>query len=102
MGLERFFHRSLCSEDSGSLKPDRRTFSSPRGGPSISPPPRSSSVGNKEAYDIRGARSVGMKTALLGSGRGSEADFCFRRWKDFNNWFFRRRRALDMSCSKSK
>ncbi|MDD3819762.1 MAG: HAD family hydrolase [Spirochaetales bacterium] len=87
MGLDRFFHRSLCYEDSGSLNPDRRPFLALAAALDL-PPASILYVGNKEAYDIRGARSVGMKTALLGSGRGSEADFCFRRWKDFNNWFF--------------
>jgi putative hydrolase of the HAD superfamily len=87
MGLEKFFDCSLCSEDFGALKPDSRSFLALASALDLSP----SSilyVGNKEAYDIRGARSVGMKTALLGCGKSSAADFCFRHWKDFNSWFF--------------
>ncbi len=88
LGLEEFFACSICSEDSGALKPDRRPFLALAS--ALNRPPSSILyVGNKEAYDIRGARSVGMKTALIGNVRDSKADFSFRRWKDFSAWLLR-------------
>jgi putative hydrolase of the HAD superfamily len=85
LGLEGFFTCSVCSEASGALKPDQRPFLALAAALDL-PPSSILYVGNKEAYDIRGARSVGMKTALFGSVRGSTADFCFRRWEDFSTW----------------
>ena len=86
LGLDGFFECSLCSEDSGSLKPDRLPFLALAAALDL-PPASILYVGNKEDYDIQGARSVGMKTALIGAGRASKADFSFRRWKDFSAWF---------------
>jgi len=86
LGVDGFFACSICSEDSGALKPDRRPFLALAASLGL-PPSSILYVGNKEDYDIRGAHSVGMKTALIGSGRDSAADFRFRRWEEFCRWF---------------
>jgi len=88
MGLDAYFHCALCSEAFGTLKPDGRPFLALAD--ALGEKPESILyVGNKEAYDIRGARSVGMKTALLGHSPNSTADFSFRRWEELSAWLFK-------------
>ncbi len=87
MGLDSYFHCALCSEDSGTLKPDGRPFLALAD--ALGEQPESILyVGNKEAYDVKGAKSVGMKTALLGRSSNSVADFSFRRWEELSAWLF--------------
>jgi putative hydrolase of the HAD superfamily len=79
MGLSDHFDVALCSEDYGALKPSPGPFLA-LAEALDSDPGEMIYVGNTYNYDCVGAKAVGMKTALLGHGKGPHADFVFRSW----------------------
>lgn len=86
LGLDGFFDAVLCSEHSGVLKPDPRPFLLLAENLGVAPE-EMLYVGNKYAYDVEGARSAGMKTALIGRRKNLDAaDFIFTRWDDLTRW----------------
>ena len=64
LGLADLWDAVLCSEASGRLKPDPRSFEGLARGMAL-PPERILYVGNNISYDIIGARKAGMRTALI-------------------------------------
>jgi putative hydrolase of the HAD superfamily len=64
LGLTGLWDTVLCSETSGRLKPDPRSFGELARGMGLSPE-RILYVGNSLSYDIAGARKAGMRTALI-------------------------------------
>jgi putative hydrolase of the HAD superfamily len=83
LGLGGIWDAELCSEEIGALKPDPLPFRCLAEKLGL-PPERILYVGNSPAYDIAGARNVGMATALRrprpwvrgggGAGSGSSGD----------------------------
>ncbi|TXT50407.1 MAG: putative hydrolase of the HAD superfamily [Spirochaetes bacterium] len=85
MGLKGYFSAILCSEDFGTLKPSSFPFlalASKLG----AEPGKMVYVGNKVAYDMTGAKNIGMKTALLGASSHPSVDFCFKSWDALAQW----------------
>ncbi len=86
LGLGTGWDAVLCSERTGRLKPDPASFLELSRVLGVAPE-RTLYVGNSRAYDIRGARGVGMKTALIVPGkvwtayRTGEADFIFSDYR---------------------
>ncbi len=80
MGLDGAFDLAMTSEETGLVKPDRASFEklAERLGVRCD---EMLYVGNSEAYDVRGAKAAGMKTALISRSRKarsrSQADFTF-------------------------
>ena len=64
MGLEGYWDTALSSEDSHYLKPHPKPFLLLAERLEV-PPERILYVGNNYKYDVLGAQSVGMKTALI-------------------------------------
>lgn len=87
MGLDGYFEFALCSESTGSLKPDSKPFKALIEHFDL-PAENILYVGNSCAYDIEGAKNSGMRTALVSSRRSSfcTADFVFQRWESLLNW----------------
>lgn len=86
LGLGKLFDRIMCAEDCGRLKPHPYTFLSLSNALGIDPR-EILYIGNNIEYDIRGAKAVGMHTALRG-GSSADADFCFKKWDEFSDWIF--------------
>ena len=80
MGLGGFWDLVLCTEETGRLKPDPLPFELLAGELKI-PAGRILYVGNSLAYDVRGAKRAGMRTALLRRRFSPEADFCFHDYR---------------------
>lgn len=87
MGLDGYFEFALCSESAGSLKPDPKPFKAliehfglPAG--------EILYVGNSCAYDIEGAKNMGLKTALIQSRAHAScrADLVFQKWQNLLDW----------------
>lgn len=85
MGLESRFKSILCSEDFGALKPAARPFLALAEALGTAPEDMAY-VGNKIAYDMEGAKALGMKTAYLGKSRHPSVDFSFRSWEALAEW----------------
>jgi putative hydrolase of the HAD superfamily len=85
MGLKEYFSAILCSEDSGTLKPSSLPFLALASKLGVEPG-KMVYVGNKVAYDMVGAKNVGMKTALIGASGHPSVDFSFRSWEDLTRW----------------
>jgi putative hydrolase of the HAD superfamily len=85
LGLDRYFSVSLCAEDFGCLKPSPEPFLGLAKAMGFAPE-EMLFVGNKQVYDIQGAKAVGMKAAYIGSKPSPEADFSFRKWPGFSVW----------------
>lgn len=66
LGLTGLWDSVLCSEETGRLKPDPAPFLALCRALDC-PAEKVLYVGNSLAYDVRGAKSVGMKTALIAS-----------------------------------
>ena len=64
LGLADLWDTVRCSEASGRLKPDPRSFGELARGMAL-PPERILYVGNSISYDVNGARKAGMRTALI-------------------------------------
>lgn len=86
LGLTGYWDAVLCSENTGRLKPDPAPFKELSRRLGV-PCDRILYVGNSVAYDVKGAKSVGMKTALIPSGLRNlrrnrrTADFVFRDYR---------------------
>ena len=85
MGLSGRFEVAICSEDYGTLKPAPAPFLALARVMDLQPQ-EMIYVGNKYEYDCVGARALGMKTALLGPGKGPDADFSFISWRSLSDW----------------
>ena len=87
MRLDSFFEIAFCSESTGRLKPDPKPFKVLIEHFGL-PPEEILYVGNSCAYDIEGAKCMGMRTALIRS-RGSTAcgaDLVFQKWESLLDW----------------
>jgi putative hydrolase of the HAD superfamily len=80
MGLGGFWDLVLCTEETGRLKPDPLPFDLLARELKV-PAGRILYVGNSVAYDVRGAKRAGMRTALLRRRPSPEADFCFHDYR---------------------
>jgi putative hydrolase of the HAD superfamily len=85
MGLNDRFEVALCSEDFGVLKPAPAPFLALARAMDTEPG-EMLYVGNNYDYDCRGAKALGMKTALRGLKKGKDADFSFLSWKSLADW----------------
>jgi len=88
LGLRGLWDVSLCSEEAGYLKPHERPFrvlAQHLG----APPGRILYVGDSVSYDVRGAASAGMRTALLGR-RSASADLSVASYAGFHDLIARR------------
>ncbi len=79
MGLSGRFEPSLCSEDSGRLKPAAAPFELLTARLGL-PKERILYVGNSPAIDLAGAKAAGMAAALVSRRRVEGADLCFYDW----------------------
>jgi putative hydrolase of the HAD superfamily len=80
LGLEGRFEASLCSEDSGSLKPAAAPFRMLSSRLGLEPG-RVLYVGNSRRYDVAGAKAAGMSAALVSRRPSAEADLSFFDWR---------------------
>jgi putative hydrolase of the HAD superfamily len=87
LGLEGLWDVELEAEKVGYLKPNPEPFRALCDALDA-PPSEILYVGNNYAYDVLGAKAVGMHTAhLTGSPHpASEADFSFRRYPALASW----------------
>jgi len=87
LGLSGLWDCSFSSEDIGYLKPNPEPFRHLAACLGVAPD-RVLYVGNSYAYDVRGARSAGMKTAHLTrrAPAGSEADLSFSNYAALEAW----------------
>lgn len=87
LGVADGWDAVLCSETTGRLKPDPRPFRALADALAV-PCERILYVGNSIAYDVVGARGVGMKTALISSyrrGKGA-GDFIFSDYRQLRGF----------------
>jgi putative hydrolase of the HAD superfamily len=91
LGLSGYWDAVLCSERSGRLKPDPRSFGKLAEALGL-PPERILYVGNSRPYDMYGAKRAGMQTALICFSpfpRGrfrSFVDFVFHDYRQLQNY----------------
>ena len=81
LGLADKFDVAMTSEETGFVKPDRAAFDLMAQRLAV-PNGEILYVGNSESYDVQGARSAGMRTALISRKRNirSAADLVFYDW----------------------
>lgn len=94
LGLADYFDAILCSEESGALKPDAAPFLALADRLGV-PPREILYVGNRRDYDILGAKSAGMRAALVSGRPMEEADFVFTDWRALPVWVKSRLQAGD-------
>lgn len=89
-GLSSLFDVAFSSEDIGYLKPRREPFDHILETLGVSAA-TVLYVGNSHAYDIVGARQVGMATAHIAKRHhpDSSADFTFTRFSELREWITR-------------
>jgi putative hydrolase of the HAD superfamily len=80
MGLAGRFAPSLCSEDSGFLKPAAEPFAMLASALGL-PPGRILYVGNNPRIDLAGAKAAGMGAAIVSLRRVKGADLSFWDWR---------------------
>jgi len=87
LGLADKFNVSMTSEETGRVKPDRASFDLLARRLGV-PNQDTLYVGNSEAYDVLGAKSAGMQTALISWNPRvkTEADFVFFDWKSLEKY----------------
>ncbi len=87
LGIADGWDAVLCSEEVGRLKPAPDSFLALAKALG-SPPERILYVGNSIRYDVIGARSVGMKTALVSSHARHKkaADFVFSNYRQLRQF----------------
>jgi putative hydrolase of the HAD superfamily len=98
LGLNGFFETAFSSEETGAVKPSRIPFEYLIKSFALAPD-TILYVGNSAFYDIKGAKSAGLKTALIrrgpfstgfGSKRGAgEADFVFRDYRQLREYILK-------------
>jgi putative hydrolase of the HAD superfamily len=86
LGLAEKFNVSMTSEETGRVKPDRASFDLLARRLGV-PNQELLYVGTSEAYDVQGAKSAGMQTALISWNLRvkTEADFVFFDWKSLEH-----------------
>jgi putative hydrolase of the HAD superfamily len=89
LGIDKGWDTVLCSLDTGHLKPDPVPFEKLAASLGF-PPQEILYVGNSIPYDVRGAKQVGMGTALI-TGKFSLkskkiADFTFSRYRQLRDY----------------
>ena len=80
LGLGGRFELSLCSEDSGFLKPAKEPFAMLATKLDL-PPERILYVGNSPAIDVAGAKRAGMSAAIVSRRHVKGADLSFWDWR---------------------
>ena len=80
LGLTGRFESSLCSEDSGFLKPAPEPFAM-LASRLCMPAHRILYVGNSPRIDVAGAKAAGMSSAVVSRRRVAGADLSFRDWR---------------------
>lgn len=89
IGLGGLWDCELSAEEVGYLKPNPEPFVSLASCLGVTPE-EMVFVGNHESYDVLGAKSVGMKTALIvperKADRENEADFTFTHYSQLLDW----------------
>lgn len=91
LGLTDMWDAVLCSEVVGSLKPHRSSFLT-LARSLRTEPERILYVGNSVEYDVRGAKGVGMRTALITlwprkrRSKNAEADFIFSDYRQLRGY----------------
>jgi putative hydrolase of the HAD superfamily len=80
MGLAGRFAPSLCSEDSGFLKPAAEPFAMLASALGL-PPGRILYVGNNPRIDLAGAKAAGMGAAIVSLRKVEGADLSFWDWR---------------------
>jgi putative hydrolase of the HAD superfamily len=85
LGLDSRFDYVSCSEYEGTLKPSIEPFL--KMARELGKEPREILyIGNREQYDVGGAKRAGMQTALFSWRKVSSADFTFRDWDALPHW----------------
>lgn len=77
-----------CTEDSGAIKPDSRSFTNIANVLGVKPE-EVLFIGNSHAFDIKGAKDAGMLAAHITwrkAKKSSKADFTFFKYKDLESW----------------
>ena len=89
LGLSDFFDIAFSSEDTGFLKPAPEPFRE-LASRLENKPENILYVGNSLAYDVLGAKAVGMKTALFSRAKKTTdlPDFVFSDYRDLEKWVF--------------
>lgn len=85
LGVDKYFSYKASTNDSGAFKPAPAPFLYMLQGLGA-PPEQVLYVGDSESKDIKGAKRVGMRAALISPSSGkvySEADVVFRSWAEF-------------------
>lgn len=85
MGVLHYFDTVMCSEDFGTLKPSPIPFRELAKQIGVLPE-EMAYVGNKIEYDAKGAKALGMKTAILGIKPHPSADYMFTSWNNLRTW----------------
>jgi putative hydrolase of the HAD superfamily len=85
MGLSPYFETAICSEEFGTLKPSPIPFIELVKRLGVLPE-EMIYVGNKIEYDAKGAKAIGMKTAILGSKPHPSVDCMFKSWNNLKDW----------------
>ena len=98
LGLDGFFEAAFSSEETGALKPSRVPFDYLIKTFALAPD-KILYVGNSAFYDVKGAKSAGLKTALIRRGSFStgfvsksdagEADFVFRDYRQLREYILK-------------
>jgi putative hydrolase of the HAD superfamily len=95
LGLDEFFEVAVSSEETGNVKPSRVPFEYLIKALAL-PPDEILYVGNSVFYDVKGAKSSGIKSALIRKGpfstgfvsrkNAEEADFVFRDYRQLREY----------------
>ncbi len=90
LGIEGLWDYELSTEDTNYLKPHKKPFEAIIQSLGV-PAEEILYVGNSYAYDVLGARAVGMKTAHITtkSVPNTMADFTFSHYKQLHTYLFR-------------
>jgi putative hydrolase of the HAD superfamily len=98
LGLDEFFEMAFSSEETGAVKPSRIPFKYLINSLGLEPD-TILYVGNSAFYDVKGAKSAGIKTALIRRGPFStgfvskrdagEADFVFRDYRQLREYILK-------------
>jgi putative hydrolase of the HAD superfamily len=88
LGLSGYFGAQFSSESTGFLKPAPEPFLALASALGVDPNDMLY-VGNSHAYDVEGARGVGMKTAMVTRMRRGKADFEFFDYRDLGAFALR-------------
>ncbi len=89
LGLGGLWDCVLCSEEVGRLKPAPEPFLALAQGLGVEPQ-EMIYVGNNPAYDVKGAKAVGMVAACISRRRRRipGADFVFSSYRELESWIY--------------